>query len=40
MINLLLGGGAFYDLLESERISLGIGNIRLQNTRFGWMVIS
>ncbi|CAI6343037.1 unnamed protein product [Macrosiphum euphorbiae] len=38
VIDMLIGGGAFYDLLECERISLGIGNIRLQNTKFGWMV--
>jgi len=38
VIDMLVGGGAFYNLLESERISLGIGNIKLQNTKFGWMV--
>jgi len=38
VIDMLIGGGAFYNLLESERIRLGIGNLRLQNTKFGWMV--
>lgn len=34
-INLLIGGGSFYDLLENERVRLNSGTLSLQNTKFG-----
>lgn len=37
-VDLLIGAGAFYELLESERIPLGVGNLSLQGTTFGWVV--
>jgi len=37
-IDLLIGGGAFYDLLDFERIQLGIGSLCLQATKLGWII--
>lgn len=37
-IDLLIGGGIFFDLLEAERVSLGQGSLCLQNSRPGWIL--
>lgn len=37
-VDLLIGGGAFFELLETGRIPLGIGNISLQESKLGWVV--
>ena len=37
-IDLLIGGGTFYELLESERLRLDVGSLSLQGTKFGWVV--
>lgn len=37
-VDLLIGAGTFYELLEAERLSLEIGNLHLQGTKFGWIV--
>ncbi|XP_008185105.1 uncharacterized protein LOC103309988 [Acyrthosiphon pisum] len=37
-VDLLIGAGIFYELLEAERVSLGIGNLSLQDTKLGWVV--
>lgn len=39
-VDLLIGAGIFYDLLEVEQISLDVGSLSLQNTKFGWIVTS
>jgi len=37
-VDLLIGAGIFYELLEAEHVSLGIGNLSLQDTKLGWIV--
>lgn len=37
-IDLLIGAGTFYELLEAERVSLGTGSLSLQSTKLGWIV--
>lgn len=37
-IDLLIGGGIFFDLLEPKRIPLGMGSICLQDTKLGWVI--
>lgn len=37
-VDLLIGAGIFYELLEAERVALGIGNLSLQDTKLGWIV--
>jgi len=37
-IDLLIGGGAFFDLLEPERVHLGVDTLCLQGSKFGWIV--
>jgi hypothetical protein len=37
-VDLLIGGGIFFDLLEAERVSLGQGSLCLQNTKLGWVL--
>lgn len=37
-IDLLIGGGVFFDILEARRVSLGTGSLCLQDTKFGWVV--
>jgi len=37
-IDLLIGGGTFYDLLENERVRVCNGLLGLQDTKFGWLV--
>ncbi|XP_050058669.1 uncharacterized protein LOC126553154 [Aphis gossypii] len=37
-IDLLIGAGIFYELLEVDRVPLGIGNLSLQDTKLGWIV--
>lgn len=37
-VDILIGGGVFFELLETGRIPLGIGNISLQESKLGWVV--
>lgn len=37
-VDLLIGGGSFYDILEVERVELDIDTVKLQDTKFGWIV--
>lgn len=37
-VDLLIGAGEFYELMEPERVSMGIGNLSLQDTKLGWIV--
>lgn len=37
-IDLLIGAGSFYDILEAKRISVGMDTIKLQDSKFGWIV--
>ncbi|XP_022180210.1 uncharacterized protein LOC111040585 [Myzus persicae] len=37
-IDLLIGGGTFFELMETERIPLRIDNMSLQSSKFGWIV--
>lgn len=37
-IDLLIGGGSFFDLLEPERIQLATESLYLQGSKFGWVV--
>jgi len=37
-IDLLIGGGTFFDLLEIERVRLGTGSLCLQDTKLGWII--
>jgi len=37
-VDLLIGGGIFFELLEPCRVQLQVGTAYLQNTRFGWVV--
>lgn len=37
-IDLLIGGGIFYELLEAKRIYLGAGTFSLQDSKLGWLV--
>lgn len=37
-IDLLIGGGTFFELMEAERIPLGIDNMLMQSSKFGWIV--
>ncbi|XP_025192662.1 uncharacterized protein LOC112592723 [Melanaphis sacchari] len=37
-IDLLIGGGVFFDILEARRVSLGTGSLCLQDTKFGWVI--
>jgi len=37
-IDMLIGGGIFFDILETRRIRLGTGSLCLQDTKFGWVI--
>lgn len=37
-IDLLIGGGLFFELLEHERIQLATNSLYLQDSKFGWIV--
>ncbi|XP_060861782.1 uncharacterized protein LOC132938783 [Metopolophium dirhodum] len=37
-IDMLMGAGIFFELLESERIPLQTGNLTLQSTKLGWVM--
>lgn len=37
-IDLLIGGDSFFDLLDLERVNLGVDTLRLQSSKFGWIV--
>jgi len=37
-VDLLIGAGTFYEILEADKVSLGVGNLGLQATKFGWIV--
>lgn len=37
-IDLLIGAGMFFDLMEAERVLLGTGTLCLQDSKFGWVV--
>lgn len=37
-VDLLIGGGVFFDLLGTDKISLQTGTLCLQDTKFGWIV--
>lgn len=37
-VDLLIGGGIFYDLIEPARIRLQRGSISLQDSKLGWLV--
>jgi len=37
-IDLLIGGGSFFDLLDPERVHLGVETLCLQGSKFGWIV--
>jgi len=37
-VDLVIGAGICYKLLEAERMSLGIGDLSLQDTELGWIV--
>ncbi|KAF0683820.1 Integrase catalytic domain-containing protein, partial [Aphis craccivora] len=37
-IDMLIGGGVFFDILETRRIRLGTGSLCLQDTKFGWVI--
>lgn len=37
-VDLLIGAGIFFELLETERVPLGIGNFSLQDTKLGCIV--
>jgi len=37
-VDLLVGGGIFFELLEPSRVQLQVGTAYLQDTRFGWVV--
>lgn len=37
-VDLLIGGGSFFDLLDPERVHLGVDSLCLQGSKFGWIV--
>ncbi|XP_027839404.2 uncharacterized protein LOC114121329 [Aphis gossypii] len=37
-IDMLMGAGIFFELLDSERIQLQTGNLSLQSTKLGWVM--
>jgi len=37
-IDLLIGGGIFFNLLEQSIVQVQVGAVYLQDTRFGWVV--
>lgn len=37
-VDLLIGGGLFFDLLENERVRLDVGTLSLQDTKLGWVM--
>lgn len=37
-VDLLIGGGSFYDILEANRVSVGVDTVKLQDSKFGWIV--
>ncbi|XP_060836320.1 uncharacterized protein LOC132918983 [Rhopalosiphum padi] len=37
-IDMLIGGGVFFDILESRRVRLSVGSLCLQDTKFGWVI--
>jgi len=37
-IDLLIGGGSFFELLDLERVRLGVDTLCLQGSKFGWIV--
>jgi len=39
-VDILIGRGVFFELLEIGRIPLGIANISLQESKLGWVVIN
>jgi len=34
-VDLLIGAGTFYEILEADKVSLRVGNLGLQATKFG-----
>lgn len=38
-VNLLIGGGTFFELLEANRVRIGHGSLYLQDTKFGWVLV-
>jgi len=38
VIDLLIGGGSFFDVLGTKRIPLNIGSVTLHDSNFGWLV--
>ncbi|CAI6373485.1 unnamed protein product [Macrosiphum euphorbiae] len=37
-IDMLIGGGVFFNILETRHIRLGTGSLCLQDTKFGWVI--
>lgn len=37
-VDILIGAGIFFDLLEADKIQLETGNLALQNTKLGWIM--
>lgn len=37
-IDLLIGGGVFFELMQSERVKLDVKSLCLQNSKLGWIV--